>query len=233
MGCGCCKDSAVLEGSSERHQFVQRDPRSPSLPVQLTAIVISPPNRNCRFCGAHVDGCLLESHEEVCRVNHRKKMVPEAPPLPPTNYNMGDVETILCVICLDAHRAVAFVPCGHMCCCASCSGAVSECPLCRQSVRGTLKPTTDMCVCRTCGDTIHPSLFDGHRETCALRRRQAGFDNPTISPLSAAVCVTCQTGKRDRALLPCGHVAFCSTCVGVSACPVCCREVEGVMTIYK
>ncbi|CAG9763432.1 unnamed protein product [Ceutorhynchus assimilis] len=44
------------------------------------------------------------------------------------------INSIECVICLDLECTVIFVPCGHLCCCAGCSGAVQECPLCRTKI---------------------------------------------------------------------------------------------------
>jgi len=42
------------------------------------------------------------------------------------------ITTTECVVCLDSHCEVIFLPCGHMCCCAGCSGKVTtECPMCR------------------------------------------------------------------------------------------------------
>lgn len=39
-----------------------------------------------------------------------------------------------CVICMDKPRAIAFIPCGHVSTCESCSSALSQCPLCRQNI---------------------------------------------------------------------------------------------------
>lgn len=43
-----------------------------------------------------------------------------------------------CCICLDAPPSVAFLPCGHVCCCAKC-GIVSICPMCRGNIAQTVK----------------------------------------------------------------------------------------------
>ena len=40
-----------------------------------------------------------------------------------------------CVICCDAQRSVALVPCGHVCCCSDCAGDVHACPVCRRVVQ--------------------------------------------------------------------------------------------------
>ncbi|MBT9559837.1 MAG: protein kinase, partial [Myxococcales bacterium] len=44
-----------------------------------------------------------------------------------------------CVLCLDAQRSTAFVPCGHVCCCADCAEDVAQCPVCRGAVQERLK----------------------------------------------------------------------------------------------
>lgn len=40
----------------------------------------------------------------------------------------------LCVICLEDDYNAVFVPCGHMCCCTSCSSHLTNCPLCRRRI---------------------------------------------------------------------------------------------------
>nr|AIZ68184.1 mitochondrial ubiquitin ligase activator of NFKB 1 isoform X2 [Albuca bracteata] len=40
----------------------------------------------------------------------------------------------LCVICLEDDYNAVFVPCGHMCCCTSCSSHLTICPLCRRRI---------------------------------------------------------------------------------------------------
>lgn len=48
-----------------------------------------------------------------------------------------------CVLCLSAAKTHAFVPCGHMACCAGCvghvtSGKIRACPVCRAALRDSL-----------------------------------------------------------------------------------------------
>jgi len=40
-------------------------------------------------------------------------------------------EEKLCVVCQDAEKVMAFVPCGHKCACERCSVGLVACPLCR------------------------------------------------------------------------------------------------------
>lgn len=39
-----------------------------------------------------------------------------------------------CVVCMERESQVIFLPCGHVCCCQTCSNALLSCPLCRASV---------------------------------------------------------------------------------------------------
>ncbi|XP_056288200.1 E3 ubiquitin-protein ligase LRSAM1-like [Pseudoliparis swirei] len=39
-----------------------------------------------------------------------------------------------CVVCMETGSQVIFLPCGHVCCCQLCSGALRSCPLCRSSI---------------------------------------------------------------------------------------------------
>ncbi|XP_076076053.1 putative inhibitor of apoptosis [Mytilus galloprovincialis] len=44
-----------------------------------------------------------------------------------------------CKVCLDREASIAFLPCGHIACCAECAPAMRRCPLCRTFVKGTVK----------------------------------------------------------------------------------------------
>ncbi|KAI4340228.1 hypothetical protein MLD38_025087 [Melastoma candidum] len=45
----------------------------------------------------------------------------------------------LCVICLEQEYNAVFVPCGHMCCCTTCSSHLTSCPLCRRQIEQAVK----------------------------------------------------------------------------------------------
>jgi hypothetical protein len=65
-----------------------------------------------------------------------------APPVAPAPY--PDAEETLCVVCFDAPKDHAIVPCGHVCVCASCAEQLTTtrtpmCPVCRAPILQTLK----------------------------------------------------------------------------------------------
>ncbi|KAH7577491.1 hypothetical protein ACOSP7_001587 [Xanthoceras sorbifolium] len=45
----------------------------------------------------------------------------------------------LCVICLEQDYNAVFVPCGHMCCCTTCSSHLTNCPLCRRRIEQVVR----------------------------------------------------------------------------------------------
>ncbi|CAL9774149.1 unnamed protein product [Musa acuminata subsp. burmannicoides] len=45
----------------------------------------------------------------------------------------------ICVICLEQEYNAVFVPCGHMCCCTTCSSHLTSCPLCRKRIDQVVK----------------------------------------------------------------------------------------------
>ncbi|KAJ0979661.1 hypothetical protein J5N97_015135 [Dioscorea zingiberensis] len=45
----------------------------------------------------------------------------------------------LCVICLVQEYNAVFVPCGHMCCCTTCSSQLTSCPLCRRRIEQVVR----------------------------------------------------------------------------------------------
>jgi len=44
-----------------------------------------------------------------------------------------------CKVCMDREINTVFLPCGHLVCCESCAKSLSNCPICRGVVRGTVK----------------------------------------------------------------------------------------------
>lgn len=59
-------------------------------------------------------------------------LTPSAP-LTPTTPN-PDRFNSECVVCMEFESQVIFLPCGHVCCCQTCSDALQSCPLCRGSI---------------------------------------------------------------------------------------------------
>ncbi|XP_071981442.1 E3 ubiquitin-protein ligase LRSAM1 isoform X2 [Engystomops pustulosus] len=39
-----------------------------------------------------------------------------------------------CVVCMELEAQAIFLPCGHVCCCATCGDALQTCPLCRRDI---------------------------------------------------------------------------------------------------
>ncbi|KAL3881541.1 hypothetical protein ACJMK2_027973 [Sinanodonta woodiana] len=45
----------------------------------------------------------------------------------------------LCKICLTEESSIAFLPCGHLVSCVTCAPALSQCPVCRETIKGTIR----------------------------------------------------------------------------------------------
>ena len=176
-------------------------------------------------------------------------------PLPKPGTPMDvDVEEggTACIICMESAVCIAFVPCGHLCVCASCAMRCESCPCCRGPRDQLLyidPKVANNCTCKHCKHTIAPSIFDGHREVCALRMRQAkerseeGGDQNASGYLRQDTegafadrekCVDCRQRERSTALLPCGHFLFCHDCAEKKqTCPVCIADVTGRMSLFS
>ncbi|XP_005109671.1 putative inhibitor of apoptosis [Aplysia californica] len=44
-----------------------------------------------------------------------------------------------CKICMDEEVCMAFLPCGHLVCCATCAPALDSCPICRGKIKRTVR----------------------------------------------------------------------------------------------
>jgi hypothetical protein len=65
--------------------------------------------------------------------------VPPAAPAP-----HPDAEETMCVVCFDAPKDHAIVPCGHVCVCEACAEQLTKtrtpsCPVCREPIQQTMK----------------------------------------------------------------------------------------------
>ncbi|MEQ2220078.1 hypothetical protein ILYODFUR_001523 [Ilyodon furcidens] len=61
----------------------------------------------------------------------RSPGTPVTPSAPTPVEGPGSSE---CVVCMETESQVIFLPCGHVCCCQVCSGALQNCPLCRCNI---------------------------------------------------------------------------------------------------
>ena len=45
----------------------------------------------------------------------------------------------LCKVCMDEQISVSFLPCGHFVCCMGCAPGLRHCPICRQTIKDTVR----------------------------------------------------------------------------------------------
>eukprot|EP00457_Paulinella_chromatophora_P002176 gb/GEZN01002180.1/.p1 GENE.gb/GEZN01002180.1/~~gb/GEZN01002180.1/.p1 ORF type:complete len:825 (+),score=123.18 gb/GEZN01002180.1/:53-2527(+) len=48
-------------------------------------------------------------------------------------------ELKLCVLCEEQYKNICFVPCGHICACASCAAGLQRCPMCQHTILQSVK----------------------------------------------------------------------------------------------
>ncbi|CAJ2633190.1 E3 ubiquitin-protein ligase SP1-like isoform X2 [Trifolium pratense] len=84
-----------------------------------------------------------EMHKRVLKAAAIIKMSEQQPAIRVQSANiegkMDDDFSDLCVICIAQKYNVAFVPCGHMCCCTTCSRPLKMCPLCRGQIKQVIR----------------------------------------------------------------------------------------------
>lgn len=64
---------------------------------------------------------------------------PKSPTSSASSSHDATTNAVECVICMDAVTRVIFLPCGHLCCCISCSSDLTSCPMCRGSIERKIK----------------------------------------------------------------------------------------------
>jgi len=63
--------------------------------------------------------------------------IPEGSDLEQENRRLKEAR--ICKICMDNEVGVVFLPCGHLISCVNCAPSLKDCPVCRQSIHGTVK----------------------------------------------------------------------------------------------
>lgn len=58
---------------------------------------------------------------------------------PPPDPVERQTRSFVCAICMENDIGVVFLPCGHLIACTRCAPCVSECPVCRRHIRGTVR----------------------------------------------------------------------------------------------
>ncbi len=56
-----------------------------------------------------------------------------------SDLSKSDENRLLCKICLDREIGVVFLPCGHQLACTQCAACITDCPICRKIIRGTVR----------------------------------------------------------------------------------------------
>eukprot|EP01065_Artemidia_motanka_P001577 TRINITY_DN10720_c0_g1_i1.p1 TRINITY_DN10720_c0_g1~~TRINITY_DN10720_c0_g1_i1.p1 ORF type:complete len:370 (+),score=44.08 TRINITY_DN10720_c0_g1_i1:56-1111(+) len=188
----------------------------------------------CPRCDLLLHASLFAGHVETCAI---RQAMSGAEPVGRRDSVVSVPDEEQCVICFEARRHYAFIPCGHWCCCSSCAKQMSDCPMCRKEVRGFMPvdPKEKVGVCPVCKLHVHPTFFDSHREVCRLQlkaRRKEAEEAQAVAE-DAPKCVTCSTAGRDVAFVPCGHLLCCAECAGrCQTCPACCAPASSVLPVW-
>jgi len=45
----------------------------------------------------------------------------------------------LCKVCMEQEICIVFLPCGHFVACVNCATSMSDCPLCRATIKGSVR----------------------------------------------------------------------------------------------
>ncbi|XP_008554578.1 baculoviral IAP repeat-containing protein 7-B isoform X1 [Microplitis demolitor] len=82
-------------------------------------------------------------NKEASVINIRKDKKADAQtdngPLSLEEENRRLKEARLCKICMDREVSVVFLPCGHLATCVQCAPSLTDCPMCRQEIRATVR----------------------------------------------------------------------------------------------
>jgi E3 ubiquitin-protein ligase MUL1 len=82
---------------------------------------------------------VYENGTRVSRPNSNSNVYSNPNPSSSANSNSNPCSNpnsnpTMCCICWDQAPDIAFVPCGHVATCETCSSQLRDCPVCRQSI---------------------------------------------------------------------------------------------------
>lgn len=143
--------SAVLDGQIEDEGFEQDPETEGQIESQVTELLLSA-----------VSSVAFNSDENEQQAttssNSRRTVVPDniirkssntvAPPKLPSLKSGSNatsendekrLKNVECKICMAEEMGVVFLPCGHLLSCVYCAPAISQCPLCREPIRGRVR----------------------------------------------------------------------------------------------
>jgi hypothetical protein len=127
--------------------FVQLDPASRELDASLLFVMV---------CGILIGAWFVDNEKRSASIPAAAAAaVPRQPPrrvIDPVDDDVVVVNNIVvynepparsketeCVVCQHREKSIAFVPCGHRCCCRTCAEANDKCPVCRSNPIGRFR----------------------------------------------------------------------------------------------
>jgi baculoviral IAP repeat-containing protein 2/3 len=148
---------AVLDGQmdDEEYEHEAENESEGHIDSQVTELLLSAVNSVVFDNPASED--VVEQHlqpstssTERIEANSSRNSVPESTnststvstTLQSTSDNASDerrLKNVECKICMSEEVGVVFLPCGHLLSCVFCAPAISQCPLCRETIRGRVR----------------------------------------------------------------------------------------------
>ena len=125
------------EGPGEKKHKKQESPPLSKDKMEEEKPEVLPVNK-VALTNAEIREIINDNIDEICRA-----MTDINPDGANTNSleeeNLKLKEQRLCKICMDEEVSIAFLPCGHLVSCAKCSPACRKCPICRETIKGTVR----------------------------------------------------------------------------------------------
>ena len=125
----------IHRGQMQRHRFnSQPGQQIHSKPQQKSSRAKRRFHRFSKKCGGH---------SEKCDARFRRLRLRSQVQNAPTANSSASTDNVICFICQDRQREVAFVPCGHFFCCSPCAEGLytTTCPICRTPIENKLHKT--------------------------------------------------------------------------------------------
>lgn len=147
--------SAVLDGQIEDEGYEHEEESEGQIDSQVTELLLSAVNSVVFNTEDNTEQQPSTSSTERIDDNPLRNSVPEnsnatttaksneieTPKIPPETDSSDErrLKNVECKICMSEEVGVVFLPCGHLLSCVFCAPAISQCPLCRETIRGRVR----------------------------------------------------------------------------------------------
>ena len=128
--------SSLPQNNEEPNETVDGAIGGPIEPVLQYFDSIEQENRNLKVSQSFYEAIRQENEILRQKLKENEKSMKENAEL---KQKLKESESRICKICMEEEVQITFLPCGHLMSCVNCAPALKNCPICRRSIKGSVR----------------------------------------------------------------------------------------------